>query len=165
MIRFSKFTVALGLWIIISASFMRQVWEFMQKILGKGNANTFVIFLFLILTTIALIHIIKINLGIFRIAASLAVISLAFIFAWQQPYPSEKIHVLEYGLLGWLATRDLDKSKKAVATIFWAVLFVSIAGALDEAFQWILPYRTGEFRDVMTNIISGAFGILLFLFE
>lgn len=94
---------------------------------------------------------------------NLVILSLAFIFAWWQPFFPEKAHTLEYGFLGWFAARDLSKDKNLVTFIPQAIFFVLLVGASDEIFQWFLPYRVGEVRDVVTNIIGGIFGISLFL--
>lgn len=85
-------------------------------------------------------------------------------FAYWQPYVTEKIHILEYGFLGWLAVRDLNRNKAYVKSAILAIFYIFLIGALDEAFQKCLPYRVGEIRDVVTNIISGLLGIMLFLF-
>jgi len=83
---------------------------------------------------------------------------------WQQFF-SEKTHVLTYGLLGYLATNDLvdTRRKPQFKYIAETVIFVSLVSALDEIFQGILPYRFAELKDFITNIISGVFGIGLFL--
>lgn len=160
--RINKFTIGLGLYIIISASFMRQVWEFLGKAFGQNNVEIFCILLFLSAAILITAHIIRFHFGALRIIVVLAVIIFAFIFAWRQPFFSERIHILEYGLLGWLAMRDFSRNKATLKAILFTVLFVFLVSSIDELFQKLLPYRVGEIRDAITNIISGVIGIILF---
>jgi VanZ family protein len=99
--------------------------------------------------------------------AVIVILITSFLFGWQQPYFVEKMHVLEYGLLGWLAARDLRRNPRSniVLTILFSILFVLLIGSLDEGFQRLLPYRVGEIRDVITNVVSGSFGVILFLIK
>src|SRR4030042_6287730 len=98
----------------------------------------------------------------FTLGLGLYIIISAFIFAWRQPFFTERIHILEYGLLGWLAMRDSSRNKTALKTILFTILFVFLVSSIDELFQKLLPYRVGEIRDAITNIISGVIGLLLF---
>lgn len=163
--RISKFTIGLGLYIIISASFMRQVWEFLGKAFGQNNVEIFCILLFLAAAILITADIIRSHFGTLRIIVVLAVIIFAFIFAWRQPFFTERIHVLEYGLLGWLAMRDFNRNKTSLKAILFTMLFVSLVGSIDELFQKLLPYRVGEIRDAITNIISGLIGMILFQYH
>lgn len=117
------------------------------------------------LATFLIVYTIKKRLGIFRPLAIVSIFILGYIFAISQPFFSEKTHVLSYGLLGFLAARDLSGNydKSPLKYILRALIFAALIGALDEAFQGILPYRYAEIRDFITNIISSALGISLFL--
>ena len=77
--------------------------------------------------------------------------------------PVEQIHIFEYAVLGWFATRDLIKVNKKIKGIILACLFTIIVGILDEAFQAVLPYRYYEIRDIVFNILGGTWGIILYL--
>lgn len=143
---------------------MRQVWDFLNKIAGQDSTRIACVLLFCIAAVFALIHLFRYRFSLLRLSSSSVIMALAFMFAWQQPFFTEKIHLLEYGFLAWLAARDLHKSNPAVKTAALAMLYVLLIGALDEVFQKCLPYRVGEIRDVITNVISGAFGTALFFF-
>lgn len=160
--RINKVTAGFGLYIIISASFMRQVWEFLGKAFGQNNVKIFCILLFLATAILIITHIIRFHFSTLRIIVNLTVIIFAFIFAWRQPFFTERMHILEYGLLGWIAVRDFSKSKPPLEAVLFTILFVFLVGSIDEFFQKLLPYRVDEIRDVITNIISGALGIILF---
>jgi hypothetical protein len=163
----SKFTVSLGAYIIVSASFMRQVWEFLDKMIGAQSLRTICIFINLLLGIALLLYINKSHLSALRFRVAIIIVGFAFYFAWRQPYFVEKLHVLEYGLLGWLAVRDLRRHSgiNIVKPILFSLLFVLVIGGLDEGFQKLLPYRVGEIRDVITNLISGLCGIALYLIK
>lgn len=102
------------------------------------------------------------RLSIRGICAIACIFILGYLFSMWQEYFSEKTHVLTYGLLGYLAMRDLSGEGEELKRIAAAVIFVSFISAMDETFQRILPYRYGELKDFITNIISGALGITLF---
>lgn len=176
--KLSKLTISLGLYIVVSASFMRQAWEFITVKFGTPLAKAFCVALFVIAAFLILVHsfkryrkdyplglvrAFKLSRGLVRIALNIVITAAAVVFAWQQPYFAEKMHILEYGLLGWLAAWDFQNCRKRTRQIISALLFISLISVLDEGFQKILPYRVGEIRDFITNIISGILGISLFL--
>lgn len=161
--RLSKFTIGVGLYLIISASFAQQLWKFLIKIIGQNNSSTVLILSFGLPAILSLGYIIRFHFSKMRIIFNLAIWILAFIFSWSQPYFVEKLHVLEYGFLGWLAVRDLTKNKISLKPVFLASLFILLIGGADELFQRFLPYRVCDIRDVKTNFLSGVLGIILFL--
>lgn len=163
----SSLTIGLGIYIIISASFMQQVWKFLGRLIGQGNLQLTCIYGCGLLGLIIIFYVIKHHFHILRLFAVIVILVLGFLFAWRQPFFVEKMHVLEYGLLGWLAARDLRRNPRSniVLTIVFSMLFVTLIGSLDEGFQRLLPYRVGEIRDVITNVVSGSFGIILFLIK
>jgi hypothetical protein len=161
--RLSKLTIGFGVYLVVSAAFASLVWRFIEKIIGKGNAQILGIIFLSAFAIFALAYIIKSRLSILKRLINSVIIFLAFLFAWQQPFFTEKFHVALYGFLGWLTTRDLNKDRISLKNILLALLFASLIGVLDEGFQKLLPYRVCEIRDVLTNIVSVAFGIALFL--
>jgi len=163
VIKPSGLTVVFGLYIIISASFARQLWELIQRLIGRHNAQVAVIVFLAGFAAFSLASLLKARFNIFKFFIKLAIVALAFFFSWKQPFFTEKFHVAEYGLLGWLACRDLNKSKIALKNVVLALLFGSLIGVLDEGFQKLLPYRVCEIRDMLTNTVSVAFGIILYL--
>lgn len=74
----------------------------------------------------------------------------------------ERVHILQYGGLAILlmhAFRPLGGLAALVSTLLW----VTIAGTLDESVQFLFPRRTGEFRDVLINVTAGTTGGLFAL--
>jgi len=80
------------------------------------------------------------------------------------PIPAERIHLLEYGILGGAAVagfrREGEASWKSCGR---ALLFVFLVSLLDEGFQRLLPDRVGDWRDVGFNCLGGIWGIVLYL--
>lgn len=79
------------------------------------------------------------------------------------PYPAEKIHFAEYGLLGILLYNAL---KIDVYRYDWKLYFVGALlciaiGAMDEAIQLILPNRYFDWRDIFINGVSGVIALCL----
>jgi len=182
--RFSKITLFLAVYIIISASFAQQAWFFLKALLGIK----ILLFLFILayagIILVALSKKIKSASSFKQIILFSIIYTWGFIFAWRQPYPAEKTHVLEYGLLAWLSMRDLTDPSESFSyysspmghpeaqraegshklrNVLSALAFILIIGSLDEGFQKLLPWRVFEIRDIITNVLSGAFGIALFI--
>jgi len=78
--------------------------------------------------------------------------------------PAERIHFLEYGILGLSLTRLWDKPKG----YFLAFIFGSLVGLVDELIQGVLqvqtilplPKRYFEWKDVGMNIFGVFLGIV-----
>lgn len=72
------------------------------------------------------------------------------------PLPIERIHFIEYGILGWLS--------------YWAfgwkaIFYVITIGIIDELIQGILPDRFFDMRDIWMNVIGGGLGIMMRIYE
>lgn len=162
--KLSKFTISLGAYIIISASFMQQVLDTWKIIFGKDKLILIFIFFCAWVMLAVTYKSVRSGLNIKKIALIITTCAVGFIFAWRQPYLSEKAHILEYGILGWLAMRDFSNNKMNILkSVLYTLIFVAIIGSLDEGFQKILPWRYFEIRDICTNILSGILGIALFI--
>ena len=82
------------------------------------------------------------------------------IYLWNNPV--EQVHIIEYGLLGYLAFRASGwgtpaGSRRSLLT--WTTLTLA-AGVADEVIQHFLPNRVFDVRDVVINSICGLLGIL-----
>lgn len=161
----SKLTFSLVIYIILAAFFIQQLREWLVAFLGeKFLKYSFGIFFFLVMT-IFLGVLFKRQIKLSRLFIILVIFIAAYFFAERQPYFSERTHIFIYGLLGYSLARDLStKIKNNFARILFSLLLVSCVSGLDEILQYFLPYRVGEFRDFTTNVISGAFGITIFLY-
>jgi VanZ family protein len=75
---------------------------------------------------------------------------------------TETFHFVEYGLFAWLFYRAItwrDAPSVLLLTLFAGV----IVGTLDEWFQWFIPLRAGEARDILVNAVATTCGLLFAL--
>lgn len=86
----------------------------------------------------------------------LIVIPLAMLMAvaFMLNTPEERVHFMEYGILGFLLIKAFDGQG-----FYPALITVVIIGAGDEIIQGILPNRVGDIRDVVMNAGGGAIGV------
>jgi hypothetical protein len=93
-------------------------------------------------------------------AALLTLIGLVYwYYLSSMEYPAERIHFLEYGVLGALLLAALRRHSAQWVAAIGAAAAVYWAGLGDESIQWALPDRVGEIRDSLINLFSGALGI------
>ncbi|MBN1385060.1 MAG: VanZ family protein, partial [Elusimicrobia bacterium] len=60
----------------------------------------------------------------------------------------------------WFSTDDAFR-KKTINNLVFCIGFVFFIGILDEVFQWFLPTRVGDIRDVLFNAAGGLWGVVL----
>ncbi len=156
----SKLTVGFGAYIVLSAVFMLQVRTGLSRVIGDVVLFRLLQLSFLILVVFTLYYAYQKNLRHSHILAAVGIFFLAWVLAVNQPFFTEQTHVFTYGVLGVLAASDLGRAKAGIARrVGGSVLFVSLVSSADELVQGILPYRFGDMRDVVTNILSGALGV------
>lgn len=71
----------------------------------------------------------------------------------------ERFHLIEYGLLAVLVSLGALHRNQGIAALGWGLAAAWLGGLCDEFFQWWLPARVGEWRDVVINIQSGVLGL------
>jgi VanZ family protein len=79
-------------------------------------------------------------------------------------FPEEKMHVIEYGLLGWLIAWAISSSSPVL--FYHALLGLLLGWCIgfgDEIIQYFLPNRFYDIRDVALNGISVTIGLLYYL--
>lgn len=160
--KFRKPTIFIALFIIVSASFMRQVMNFSKKFIGNDGAMIFISGVLLLSGFLFCIYIFKKKIGFKRLLVSLVILIAGLILSWKVKFPSEKIHVFEYALLGWLAMIDLRGVGGKIKKVLGVFLFILLIGSLDEGFQAVLPYRIFEVRDIVINVLGGVWGMVLY---
>lgn len=72
----------------------------------------------------------------------------------------ERLHLIEYAALSALCFFALGPRIRDWTRIGWALLLSVLVALGDELFQWILPLRTGELRDVLLDAGAAAAGLL-----
>jgi len=160
---FSKKTYAFSILLVISASFTFQIYKFFEITFGVNLIKLTIYTCFVIVAICLIVYGIKIRPDFLQIIFIALAFFLSLVLIICLPFLAEKTHILSYGLLGYMATNDLYKTKnsplKSVLLAFTFGLFINIS---DEIFQAVLPYRFGEIRDIITNIVCTVIGILIF---
>lgn len=77
--------------------------------------------------------------------------------------PEERMHVIQYGLLGWLISWSLSDSPMTFCRVLLGVLLGWAIGLGDEIIQYFLPNRVYDIRDVILNGVSATLGLLFFM--
>jgi VanZ family protein len=71
----------------------------------------------------------------------------------------ERVHFVQYGLIALLFYRAWRP--RGDASIFALPVFAGvIVGTIEEWFQWFIPVRVGEVRDVALNLVAVTCGLL-----
>ncbi len=89
----------------------------------------------------------------------IAVYSLLIIY--YTPIAQERVHLVEYGFLGYLALRVFRTMRSRDMKYLAVIATIIIVGYADELIQRMLPSRVYELRDVYMNILSGLLGLAL----
>lgn len=166
--RFSKLTIFIALYIIISASFMFQLLEFLRTHIGQQGLKILVGLGLTISASAFWIYAILVNIKrrSFSLPGTLViamVLTMIMVLAWQIQNFAERIHIVEYAILGWFAAGDLVKVNKKTRGAISACLFCAAVGLMDEIFQWILPQRYFDLNDIIFNTLGGVWGTILYL--
>jgi hypothetical protein len=91
-----------------------------------------------------------------------AIAVVIYLLAFQRiQHPEEKLHLLEYGLLGYLTWRAFRVDFSRCKSYGLAFLLSSLLGWGDELIQEILPNRYYQTEDVVLNIFSSFMGLFL----
>lgn len=73
----------------------------------------------------------------------------------------ERIHIVEYGILGILLCKEIP-SPAYLSRPLLAIVIASLAGIVDEFIQYFAPERVCDVRDMLLNAFSALWGICLF---
>ena len=83
-------------------------------------------------------------------------ISLTVILFWVTEHAEEQMHYLFFGLLGVLSGKHYPK--------LIAVMICAAISIVDEWIQLYLPYRVGDPKDVMMNMVGASLGLFFIWF-
>jgi VanZ family protein len=73
--------------------------------------------------------------------------------------PEEKIHFLEYGLLGFLIYRAFSFRFGKFKLLSFSLSLSSLLGFIDEVIQYFLPNRFYDARDILLNWVASGLGV------
>ena len=134
---------------------MRPVLNFLYSSLGKEVLSITVNTILIITSVLVIFLFIKKRRKLMPIVLPLII---AIIFIKMIERPEERIHFLEYGILGFLVFKAIGKEIKQ---IILALIFIILIGSIDEFIQYLLPNRVGDVRDIIMNSIGGIIGLWL----
>ncbi|MDP2940448.1 MAG: VanZ family protein [Candidatus Omnitrophota bacterium] len=161
--RISKPTLFFGLFVVISASFTQQILFYFFETFGKRQTATTLGIFFVLIGVAVIIYIFKQKIANLKKLCFCWLFILGLVLSWRMPIVAERIHILEYGLLGWLTLKDASKKYFSPKTIPFSLSIILVFSLMDEGFQFILPNRIADWRDVFINLIGGCWGMGLFL--
>lgn len=96
-----------------------------------------------------------------RVLAALAAVAAVYAaVVMPMDSPEEKLHFIEYGLVGLLAWASAPARLLAWRRAAFASAFSLAAGWTDEGIQALLPSRYYDLRDVAFNFAAGALAVL-----
>ena len=113
----------------------------------------------LVMAVIALLHFSKLKQPLSYFILSL-IMACYLSLLWIIKIPEERIHFLEYGILGILIEKALRIKKRMFLTYFLTFILTVIFGWLDEVIQYYLPGRFFGWRDVLYNALGGILGVI-----
>ena len=85
----------------------------------------------------------------------------AYLLMYYAAFPAERLHLVEYGFMGFVFLRALRIDFAAPNAYIMSFAFTVLVGIGDECIQWVLPQRFFELKDLQLNVISGALGLLV----
>lgn len=100
--------------------------------------------------------------------ASICVALAVILFSRQLPQFEERIHLLQYGIVGFLWTYAFSCRQRRGSSILPAgagFLAALVTACLDESIQAILPYRVGDFRDIGFDLVGSIAGLSICLLQ
>lgn len=140
--------------IYLTLPVMRAFLNFLYSSIGRRNlAVSIDIVLFVIPCLILFLFLKK---GVVRSAIVITPLIAALIFIYQMERPEERVHFLEYGILGFLVSTAMGTGSRHLIR---ALLLIVLIGSVDEFIQLLLPNRVGDLRDVLMNATGGVLGL------
>lgn len=142
---------------------MRCVYNYLFMLINKNSLILTIIILigFLVAFIVILIYLIK-QKKLLRIIPAAVVVGLIILYSFTLDIIAERIHLIQFGFVGFLISLDNLKENK-LKNYFFVFLWCFILASLDEVFQYFLPSRVGDVRDVWTGFFGSIIGVVLYL--
>ena len=142
---------------------MRQLMNFAKANIGDSGFAVLISSILIVSGLGFLVFIVRSSLKPREVFLLVGITAVGLVLISKIEIAEEKIHLLEFALLGWLALKDTFKLSKSLKGFSLALGFTLTVGILDEGFQAILPYRYFQTWDILLNSLGGIWGIVLFL--
>ena len=95
------------------------------------------------------------------VALGLIAVAYGHLLMTYSQFPAERLHLVEYGFVGFLLNRALRLDvgrNRAYALAFCLTVLIGVG---DELIQLLLPQRFFEMKDIQLNALSGGLGLVL----
>lgn len=154
---------AITVFIYATLPVMRGVLRFLYRHLGRGELSI-AVNIMIIVAMIAFIAYLLFHRRI-RNPFDIGTVVLVFLATGFSltviEIPEERVHFLEYSLLGALIFTAWSLDLKGNQLYLASLALTSLLGGIDEFIQYFLPNRVGEFRDFLLNLVGGMIGIVV----
>lgn len=154
----SRITILWILFIFSSSFFMRQVMRLIVENFGRGIIAWLIWLSFLIMAYLFVRLTIK---HPYNSLCFLVIFSIGMLYAASFSIVEERVHLVKFGILGWLIAHDFWTSLRE-RVVVRSVILAFVVATIDETIQYFLPYRVGDLRDVASGTIGGVWGGVLY---
>lgn len=147
---------------IVALAFMaRQLLRILKLLIGLDGASILGWGCFLIFGAVVLYYLVnnRTQLWVYTVEAILLLSVIGY--AVTLDIFEERIHLVEYAVLGILLSRDLRP--RTVREWLQVLLLGIVVGTIDELIQACLPYRVGDPRDVCFDAVGVAWGVCSYM--
>jgi ABC-type uncharacterized transport system involved in gliding motility auxiliary subunit len=162
-VKISSATLIWAAFIIISASFMRSVLNFLVKNMAMTGVSVLLWVVFAIGLAVIVFYLSKQKIKVWDQVLFSVIFVIGLIYASQMPIVEERWHIIQFGLLGWLIARDSEGITNGLGRLVFSALFGLLVASLDETFQFYLPNRTADVRDIISGTVGSIWGAMLYL--
>ena len=126
------------------------------------SIGLFLLCMFLVVATI-LTQALKVRPGGAEVAVAIGVATAYLLVFTRMTVPTERSHLIEYGVVGVLIYEALTERKSHGRRVplppLLAVLATAVLGVLDECIQAILPNRVFDPVDILFNLLAGTMAV------
>jgi glycopeptide antibiotics resistance protein len=141
---------------------MRPILNFLKGTLGEAFSPA--VYVFLLFVALGIFYLfLKHGRGWKSLVLLFGILGITAYILPSIKYPEERVHFLEYAVLGimlYFALREGIKVRKVLLGIPVIVFFIGLG---DELIQGILPNRVYQFTDVILNFCGGILGELILI--
>jgi len=147
--------VAAGILVVAATPYTTFWWRWLRDVAGPAR-DTFTLAWFTVLALAAGPHLIQQPRTMVLWLAGLVAVGTA-LFA-HVPLEAERLHVVQYALLGVLSDWAMPRGRRWAHRVLIMVAWTLALGCVEEWWQWWLPNRVGEWRDVLLDGLGGVVG-------
>ena len=154
-------TLIYALFLITGASYFRFLLNWIEANSALSVSN--IIWLGFFILGLAVAVVVGINfykIGIKRVVLAGVIFLAGLGYAATFSVPAERTHLLKYGVLGALGFFQAFLAKHSKwRAIFFALGFAFFVACIDELFQYFLPSRVGDPRDLLFGVLGAAWAV------